>query len=274
MGVCNDEVTHRFKGKTVMTEDERYESLRHCAWVDEVVRDAPWHVTEEFLDAHGIDFVAHDALPYADTSGQTDDVYGLVKRLGRFKETRRTEGVSTSDLILRIVRDYNDYVLRNLSRGYSRKDLGVSLLKEKRIRASASVREFSQRMRDRRHKVAAGIRKHMAQPGLGGILPAEVEKGVREFAVAVESLVDRVASGELGVELIENMEKYVIGFIGSFERRYSSFERSLKSTLHLSGRKRRARARSEEPPSPALTESSPEGSPDASPEASPVSTAT
>lgn len=124
-----------------------------------MVRDAPWFITEEFLDAHDIDYVAHDALPYADATGQTDDVYGAVKRMGRFKETQRTEGVSTSDLILRIIKDYNDYVLRNLSRGYSREDLGLSLLKEKRIRAGASMRKLGVKMKARQAEVAGRIKQ-------------------------------------------------------------------------------------------------------------------
>lgn len=39
--------------------------------------------------------VAHDDLPYADASGTTDDVYGIVKRAGKFKATQRTDGIST-----------------------------------------------------------------------------------------------------------------------------------------------------------------------------------
>lgn len=64
--------------------DRRTDALTHAPriilirWVDEVIPDAPWVITKEWLDKHDIDFVAHDDLPYADTSGQTDDVYGPV----------------------------------------------------------------------------------------------------------------------------------------------------------------------------------------------------
>ena len=48
-------------------------------WVDEVVEAAPWVVTEEFLSQHAIDYVAHDALPYSDATGQGADVYETVR---------------------------------------------------------------------------------------------------------------------------------------------------------------------------------------------------
>ncbi len=91
--------------------------VAHCRWVDEIICPCPWVTTVEFMDEHNIDYVGHDALPYA--TGDCDDVYAEIKRLGKFKETQRTDGISTSDIILRIVRDYDDYIWRNLKRGYS-----------------------------------------------------------------------------------------------------------------------------------------------------------
>ncbi|XP_078165514.1 choline-phosphate cytidylyltransferase 2-like [Carex rostrata] len=93
-------------------------------WVDEVIPDASWVVTKEIIDKHKICYVAHDALP-----GAGNDVYEFVKKIGKFMETKRTDGVSTSDLIMRILKDYNQYIMRNLARGYTRKDLGVSYVK-------------------------------------------------------------------------------------------------------------------------------------------------
>jgi choline-phosphate cytidylyltransferase len=92
-GINTDEDTHRFKGKTVMDHKTRVDSVRHCKWVDEVIPEGPWIVTPAFLEKHNIDFVCHDALPYKDVSGQSEDgdVYSGLKKIGKFLETKRTE---------------------------------------------------------------------------------------------------------------------------------------------------------------------------------------
>lgn len=37
-----------------MSDEERYEMLRHCRYIDEIITDAPWFVTQEFLDKHKV----------------------------------------------------------------------------------------------------------------------------------------------------------------------------------------------------------------------------
>jgi len=123
-GVCSDELTKKYKGDTVLDHKTRCESVANCKWVDEVAPDAPWTLNAEFLEKYHIDFVAHDAIPYA--SEDSDDVYSFVKQRGMFLETQRTDGISTSDIVMHIVRDYDKYVDRNIDRGYTPEQLNLS----------------------------------------------------------------------------------------------------------------------------------------------------
>ena len=245
VGVCTDADTLYHKGKTVMPQSERIESVRACKWVDEIIEDTPWIPTVPFLDKHNIDFVAHDAIPYA--SEDMEDVYAEVKAAGRFAETQRTEGVSTSDLILRIIRDYNEYVVRNLSRGYNRKDMGLSLLKEQRIKAEMAVGE----MRRNLSKNLSEIKKSVSGQNLAGKLwkkkgngdgnddAAETndQNGQRNSHTARSSKsgVGKVAALDEDTNWIEeigtNLDNTLTGFIQNFERGYRQFERALSSKL-------------------------------------------
>ncbi|KAF6750769.1 choline-phosphate cytidylyltransferase [Ephemerocybe angulata] len=108
VGVSSDEQVSQHKARTVMNHAERLEAVRHCRWVDEVVEDAPWVVDAAFIEKHQIDYIAHDEEAYQ--SAGYGDVYQFAKDSGKFLPTRRTPGVSTSELIERLVYGYRNRV--------------------------------------------------------------------------------------------------------------------------------------------------------------------
>lgn len=70
-------------------------------WVDEVIPDAPYAITEEFMhklfDEYNIDYIIHGDDPCLLPDGT--DAYALAKKAGRYKQIKRTEGVSSTDIV-------------------------------------------------------------------------------------------------------------------------------------------------------------------------------
>ncbi|XP_022691293.1 ethanolamine-phosphate cytidylyltransferase-like isoform X5 [Varroa jacobsoni] len=75
--------------------------VRAIKWVDEVVEGAPYITSVETLDKYQADFCVHGDDLTMDASGQ--DTYRFVKQAGRYRECRRTAGVSTTDLVGRML---------------------------------------------------------------------------------------------------------------------------------------------------------------------------
>ncbi|XP_035214270.1 ethanolamine-phosphate cytidylyltransferase-like [Stegodyphus dumicola] len=101
VGVHTDEEITKHKGPPVFTEQERYKMVRAVKWVDEVVEAAPYITTIETLDKYNCDFCVHADDITLDADGQ--DTYRYVKAAGRYKECKRTAGVSTTDLVGRML---------------------------------------------------------------------------------------------------------------------------------------------------------------------------
>lgn len=108
VGVVSSESCAKHKNAPVLTSSERYTSVRNCKWVDEVIEDCPWVITQELLDKYHIDYVAHDEEPYIGSDGDAE-IYKFCKDQGRFLPTQRTKGVSTSELLARIVDQYRHH---------------------------------------------------------------------------------------------------------------------------------------------------------------------
>ena len=101
VGVHDDEEITLHKGPPVLTAAERYKMVRAIKWVDEIVEGAPYVTTLEILDKYRCDFVVHGDDITLDADG--NDSYRMVKESGRYRECQRTAGVSTTDLVGRML---------------------------------------------------------------------------------------------------------------------------------------------------------------------------
>jgi ethanolamine-phosphate cytidylyltransferase len=101
LGINSDEDVEKAKGPTLMNVHERAALVGACKWVDEVVIGTPYTPTIQLLDELNIDYCVHGDDPCFNERGE--DVYSEMKKKGRYKVFKRTEGISTTEIIGRLL---------------------------------------------------------------------------------------------------------------------------------------------------------------------------
>jgi len=101
VGIHSDDEIATVKARPVINQDERYELLRHIKWADEILLDAPYSPLLATLEKVQADFCVHgDDLPVgADGRGAYDN----MRDAGKLRIIKRTEGVSTTDCVERLL---------------------------------------------------------------------------------------------------------------------------------------------------------------------------
>jgi cytidyltransferase-like protein len=147
VGLIPDAEVLRCKGPPVLREAERRAVIASVKWVDEIIENVPYDLTPEFCETlyskHGIDFIVHGDDPCLLPDGT--DAYDAPKRAGRFRMIKRTEGVSTTDIVNRVLRaaasdERRDDVLSALaSKPLPRHDASHRAVQRRRTRAPAGA---------------------------------------------------------------------------------------------------------------------------------------
>ncbi|XP_027339476.1 ethanolamine-phosphate cytidylyltransferase isoform X2 [Abrus precatorius] len=105
VGVVSDSEITANKGPPVTPLHERLIMVNAVKWVDEVIPEAPYAITEEFMkklfDEYKIDYIIHGDDPCVLPDGT--DAYAHAKKAGRYKQIKRTEGVSSTDIVGRML---------------------------------------------------------------------------------------------------------------------------------------------------------------------------
>ncbi|CAE7436348.1 PECT1 [Symbiodinium necroappetens] len=102
-GIHSDEAITRQKGPPMMSDNERVAVLEATKWVDEFVTHLPYvSMSSQMADALRVRWICHgDDMPICKDG---DGMYSDAIEHGRFQMLKRTEGISTTQIIERLLR--------------------------------------------------------------------------------------------------------------------------------------------------------------------------
>jgi len=103
-----------------MNLHERVLSVLSCRYVDEVVIGAPWALNEETIKNHRISVVVHGTVydfgHKSESEVDEEDYYEVPKKLGIFKEIKSPRGLTTTDVVARIIANHKKFQERNMKK--------------------------------------------------------------------------------------------------------------------------------------------------------------
>lgn len=115
-----------------------------CRWVTKSVSHAPYVTSLPFISHYGCKDVVHGDDITSDSDG--NDCYRFVKAAGRFKVVKRSPGISTTDLVGRMLLCTKTHFIPSLERTLAgdegsgteeeRKELGRSMMERMRLYAT------------------------------------------------------------------------------------------------------------------------------------------
>ncbi len=111
-GVHSDEDIMANKGPTVMNLKERLAATDACRWVTRSVGHAPYVTELPYISHFGCKYVVHGDDITSDSDG--NDCYRFVKEAGRFKVVKRSPGISTTDLVGRMLLCTRTHFIKSL----------------------------------------------------------------------------------------------------------------------------------------------------------------
>ena len=112
VGIHTDEAILFNKGPTVMTLDERVAAAEACRWVTKTVHSAPYVTSLAWMSHYGCWHCVHGDDITSDADG--NDCYRFVKEAGRMKIVKRTPGISTTDLVGRMLLCTKTHFIKSL----------------------------------------------------------------------------------------------------------------------------------------------------------------
>jgi ethanolamine-phosphate cytidylyltransferase len=112
VAINGDEHVVNLKGPVIMNQFERKKILDSCKFVKEVYIDPRYNLEVEDLDKYNVDFIIHGDDIVIDENGE--NAYSKFEKVGRLRICKRTTGISTTDIVSKLLNIKNSLFEENL----------------------------------------------------------------------------------------------------------------------------------------------------------------